>query len=163
MDTGAQEELSQSMEALEMAKMRLENMSKEAEILQMSVNEHIRAIETIKAYARTGEGKDLLIPIGAGTFIPARSTGSDRALVAIGTGLSIEKPFDDAVAALEKAAAEVELEERKLIQEMKNLEKQAQLLSQRVQSLSQGPGGEAHGDVGEHPKKRTGRKTDEEE
>jgi prefoldin alpha subunit len=158
-----EEELSQSMEALDMAKMRLENLSKEAEILQMSVNEHIRAMETIKAYARTGDGKEILIPIGAGTFIPARSTGSDKALVAIGTGLSIEKSFDEAVAALEKAAAEVELEERKLIQEMKNLEKQAQLLSQRVQSLSQGPGGEPEGAGEQHPKKRTGRKGDEEE
>lgn len=157
---GAQEELSQSMETLEMAKMRLENMSKEAEILQMSLNEHIRALETLKAYAKAGEGKEILIPVGAGTFLPAKSTGANTALVSIGTGLSVEKKLDEAVVTLEKSAGEVELEERKLIQEMKNLEKQAQLLSQRVQMLSQG--GPAEGEQAPPPK-RPSRKKDEEE
>jgi len=157
---GAEEELSQSMEALEMAKMRLENMSKEAEILQMSLNEHIRAVETLKAYARAGEGKDILIPVGAGAFIPARSTGAGTALISIGTGLTVEKTLDEAVSSLEGSAGEVELEERKLIQEMKNLEKQAQMLSQRVQMLSQG-GPDPEGP--EAAPKRPSRKKDEEE
>ena len=157
---GADEELSQSMEALEMAKMRLENMSKEAEILQMSLNEHIRALETLKAYSKVGEGKDILVPIGAGTFLPARSTGGGNALVSIGVGLTVEKKLDEAIEALEKSAGEVELEERKLLQEMKNLEKQAQLLSQRVQSLSQG--GPSEPEEAPPPKKQS-RKKDEEE
>jgi len=156
---GADEELSQSMEALEMAKLRLENMSKEAEILQMSLNEHIRALETLKAYAKVGEGKDILVPIGAGTFLPARSTGAGSALVSIGVGLTVEKKLDEAVEALEKSAGEVELEERKLLQEMKNLEKQAQLLSQRVQQLSQG--GPAQEEEAP-PQKRQPRKDEEE-
>ena len=159
----SEEELSQSMEELEMAKMRLDNMSKEAELLQMSINEHVRAIETLKAYAKTGDGKDILIPVGAGTFIPARSTGSDRTLVAIGSGLSVEKKLDDAVAALEKAAGDIEMEERKLLQEMKNLEKEAQLLSQRVQAISQVRGGDPEEGGHEHQPKRPGRKKDEEE
>jgi len=157
---GAEEEMSQSMEALEMAKARLENMSKEAEILQMSLNEHIRALETLKAYAKAGEGKDILIPVGAGAFLPARSTGAGTALVSIGTGLTVEKKLDEAVESLEKSAGEVELEERKLIQEMKNLEKQAQLLSQRVQTLSQG--GPAPDEPAPAPRKHP-RKKDEEE
>lgn len=157
---GAEEDLSQSVEALEMAKMRLENMSKEAEILQMSLNEHIRALETLKAYAKAGEGSEILIPVGAGTFLPARSTGTGTALVSIGTGLTVEKGLEEAVASLERSAGEIELEERKFIQEMKNLEKQAQLLSQRVQLLSQG--GPAAEEQAPAPK-RASRKKDEEE
>ncbi|MBM4249848.1 MAG: prefoldin subunit alpha [Euryarchaeota archaeon] len=157
---GNERELSQTMEALEMAKLQLEAMSKEAEILQMSLNEHIRALETLKAYRTAGDGKELLIPVGAGTFLPARSTGNGKALVSIGAGLSVEKPFEEAIAALEKAAGEVELEERKLVQNMKNLEKQAQLLSQRAQALSQaGPEGEE----GAPAPKKAPRKKDEEE
>jgi prefoldin alpha subunit len=156
---GDDEELSQSMEALEMAKARLENMSKEAEMLQMSLNEHIRALETIKAYSKLEEGKEILIPVGAGTFLPAKSTGAGWALVSIGAGLTSEKKLDEAIEALEKSASEVELEERKLIQSMKNLEKQAQLLSQRVQSLSQG--GPAGPEEAPPPKKRP--RKDEEE
>jgi len=159
---GDEEELSQSMEALEMAKQRLESMSKEAEILQMSLNEHIRALETLKAYARAGEGDEILIPVGAGTFLPAKSSGAGWALVSIGTGLTAEKKLDEAVAALEKSAGDVELEERKLIQNMKNLEKQAQLLSQRVQTLSEG--GQPEPEQAPAPKpRRPSRKKDEEE
>ncbi len=157
---GDEEELSRSMEALEMAKLQLENMSKEAEILQMSLNEHIRALETLKAYAKVGEGKDIMVPIGAGTFLPARSTGAGNALVSIGVGITVEKRLDEAVEALERSAGEVELEERKLIQNMKNLEKQAQLLSQRVQSLSQG--GPAQEPEKAPPPKKQPRKDEEE-
>jgi prefoldin alpha subunit len=155
-----EEELSQSMEALEMAKARLENMSKEAEILQMSLNEHIRAVETLKSYSKLEDGKEMLIPVGAGAFLPARSSGAGWALVSIGTGLTVEKNLDGAVEALEKSAAEIELEERKLIQAMKNLEKQAQLLSERVQSLSQG--GPAEPEGAPPPKKQPRRKDEEE-
>ncbi len=158
---GAEEELSQSMEALEMAKQQLENMSKEAEILQMSLNEHIRALETLKAYAKVGEGKEILVPIGAGAFLPARSAGAATALVSVGAGLTVEKKVDEAVEALEKSAAEVEAEERKLLQNMKNLEKNAQVLSQRVQTLSQGePAGPEDRTP---PPKKPSRKKDEEE
>ena len=70
---GEEEELSQSMEELEMAKARLEHMTKEAELLQMSLNEHLRAVATIRSFIDLPEGKDVLVPIGAGAFIPARS------------------------------------------------------------------------------------------
>jgi len=158
---GAEEELQQAIEALEMAKARLENMSKEAELLQMSLNEHIRAIETLKAYSKAGEGKEILVPVGAGAFVPAKSSGQDRALVSIGAGLSVERKLDEAVSSLEKAASSVELEERKMIQEIRNLEKQAQLLSQRVQALSRG---EPLPEQPEAPssKKRSRRKDEEE-
>jgi prefoldin alpha subunit len=157
---GNEEALSQTLEAIEMAKLQLENMSKQAEILQMSLNEHIRALETLRAYSKTGEGKEILIPVGAGTFVRAQSFGAGKALVSIGAGLTMEKPFDEAITALEKEAGEVELEERKLVQNMKNLEKQAQLLTQRAQALSRaGPGEE-----GEKPApRRPSRKKDEEE
>jgi prefoldin alpha subunit len=161
---GEQEELSQSMEALEMAKARLETMSKEAEILQMSLNEHVRALETLKAYGKLGEDKEILIPIGAGTFLPAKSTGAGWALVSIGTGLTSEKKLDEAIDALEKSAGEIELEERKLIQGIKNLEKQAQLLSQRIQAMSEGAPAQAEEAPPPKPRSRKpSRKKDEEE
>jgi len=137
---GDEEELTQSMEELENAKARLENMTKEAELLQMSLNEHMRAISTIRSFVNLPEGREVLVPIGAGAFLPARSAGTGWALLSVGAGISQEKKFDDAIAALEKQAAEIELEERKILQEMRNIEKQANLLNQRIQAISQGAG-----------------------
>jgi prefoldin alpha subunit len=151
------------MEALEMARLRLENMSKEAEIIQMSLNEHIRAIETIKAYATAGDGKEILIPVGAGAFLPARSSGQDWAIVNIGTGVSSERKLDEAVTALEKSAEEIEAEGRKLTQNMRNLEKQASMLNQKVQELSAGQGAEPAPEPEKPQPKKHARKKDEEE
>jgi prefoldin alpha subunit len=156
---GEEEELSQSMEELEMAKARLEHMTKEAELLQMSLNEHLRAVATIRSFIDLPEGKDVLVPIGAGAFIPARSAGTGWAMLNIGAGVSQEKKYDDAISALEKAAAEIELEERKLLQEMRGIEKQANMLNHRIQSISQGAG-QARA---QPPKKTEKRKKDEEE
>jgi hypothetical protein len=58
-------------------------------------------------------------------------------MIGIGAGLTVEKSIDDAIASLEKDAAEIELQERKMIQEMKNLEKQAAMLQQRFRQLQQ--------------------------
>jgi len=156
---GEDEELSQSMEELDIAKARLENMTKEAELLQMSLNEHLRAVATIRSFLDLPEGKEVLVPIGAGTFIPARSAGTGWALISIGAGISQEKKFDDAISALEKQAAEIELEERRILQEMRGIEKQANMLNQKIQAISQG-GGQSRAPP---PKKTEKRKNDEEE
>jgi len=156
---GDEEELSQTMEELEIAKARLENMSKEAELLQMSLNEHMRAIATVRSFINLPEGRDVLVPIGAGAFLPARSTGTGWALISLGSGVTQEKKYDEAIAALEKQAAEIELEERKILQEMRNIEKQANILNQRVQAMSQGPPPAKAAP----PKKAEKKKKDEEE
>ena len=155
---GDDEELSRSMEELEMAKARLENLTKEAELLQMSLNEHMRAVATIRSFVNLPEGRDVLVPIGAGAFIPARSAGTGWALVSIGAGVTQEKKFDDAVSALEKDAAEIEVEERRILQEMRAIEKQANMLNQKVQAMSQGESPPAPA-----PPKAKSKKKDEEE
>jgi len=156
---GDDEELSRSLEELEMAKARLENLTKEAELLQMSLNEHMRAVATMRSFINLPEGKDVLVPVGAGAFISARSSGNGWALVSIGAGVTQEKKFDDAISALEKEAAEIELEERKILQEMRAIEKQASMLNQRVQAMSQGGGAPAP----RPPAQKTKKKKDEEE
>jgi len=154
-----EEDLSRTMEELEMAKARLENLTKEAELLQMSLNEHMRAVATIRSFINLPEGREVLVPIGAGAFIPARSHGTDWALVGIGAGVTQQKKFDDAISSLEKEAAEIELEERKILQEMRAIEKQAAMLNQRVQAISQGGAAPAP----EPPRPKSRKKKDEEE
>jgi len=158
---GDEEALSQSMEELEVARARLEALSKEAELLQISFNEHMRAIATIRAVLQLPEGREVLVPIGAGAFLPARTTGANWALVSLGAGVSQEKKFDEAVAALEKQAAEIELEERKILQQMRGIEAHANDLNQRIQTMSQGAAPEKPEAAAGKPGKR--KKGDEEE
>lgn len=135
MPPSREKELGKALEALEMAKLRLEGLSRQAEMLQASINEHARAISTIKAVSTAREGTEILVPIGAGALVHARTTGAAHAILAVGAGVSIEKSLDEALAKLEKDSAELELAERKVIQELRNVEKQAGLLSQRIQAL----------------------------
>ena len=158
---GDEEALSQSMEELEVARARLEALSKEAELLQISFNEHMRAIATIRAVLQLPEGRDVLVPIGAGAFLPARTTGVGWAIVSLGAGVNQEKKFDEAVAVLEKQAAEIELEERKILQQMRGIEAHANQLNQRIQAMSQGAAPERPAAPADKPGKR--KKGDEEE
>ena len=135
MPVSREEELSRSLEELEMARMRLESLSKQAELLQASLGEHARAIETVRAVSTLKEGTEILVPVGAGTFVPARSSGAGHAIVGVGAGVSVERSTEEALAKLEKDAAELELAQTKIIQEIRNVEKQAGLLSQRIQAL----------------------------
>ncbi len=118
-----EEEITRNLTLLEYYKQQLESIDMQLQYLQSTLADYQRARITVEQLHVADENSELLIPIGAGTFINGSLKNASNVLIGVGAGIVIEKPVDEAV---------IKLEERiRRIQE--NLEKMASL-GQKIQS-----------------------------
>ncbi len=118
-----EEEITRNLTLLEYYKQQLESIDMQLQYLQSTLADYQRARITVEQLHVVDENSELLIPIGAGTFINGSLKNASNVLIGVGAGIVIEKPVDEAV---------IKLEERiRRIQE--NLEKMASL-GQKIQS-----------------------------
>ncbi|HUS98978.1 MAG TPA: prefoldin subunit alpha [Candidatus Thermoplasmatota archaeon] len=118
-----EEEITRNLSLIEYYKQQLESIDMQLQYLQSTLAEYQRAKITVEQLHTMDENSEVLIPVGAGTFVNGSLKNASNVLIGVGAGIVIEKPVDEAV---------VKLEDRmKRIQE--NLEKMASL-GQKIQS-----------------------------
>jgi prefoldin alpha subunit len=132
-----EQELRQAMSALEVYRVQLQSIAENMQLIQMSQEELARARETLLQYKNAEAGSDILVPIGGNSFVFAKASDSSKAIVGIGTGISVEKSMDDAVRTMEERSNELTDSMRKLAERREALEAQAEQLSQTVQAEMQ--------------------------
>ncbi len=72
------------------------------EILAVSLSEMRQSIETLEEVKKTEPGREILMPLGTGSFAKAELTDSSRVIIGVGAGFSIEKDVDEAKAIVDK-------------------------------------------------------------
>jgi prefoldin alpha subunit len=119
-----------------------ESIAQQMNMVQLTIKDVETALMTITALKDEIPGKEMLVPIGFSSFVNATLTSTDKVVIGIGAGVSVEKKTDDAKAFLEKRKDELtkyneKLNEAisKLAQEIQNIEK----LAKRYQQPSQQP------------------------
>ncbi|MCL2607345.1 MAG: prefoldin subunit alpha [Methanomassiliicoccaceae archaeon] len=127
------DELRQALSTLDVYKMQMDTLAQQVQIFQQALEESVRARETMRAFLNAKEGDDLLIPVGASSFVAAKATGSDKAIVGIGSRISVEKSLDDAVAYLEDTVKEISEALRRAGESITETETRARDLSMAVQ------------------------------
>lgn len=81
---------------LETAKTQLDALVKQQQLIQMAIEEHARARETIKSLAKGSPGDEILIPVGADSYIHARISDTRDAVVGVGSATSIRRSPEEA-------------------------------------------------------------------
>lgn len=128
-----EQELRQAMSALEVYRVQLQSIAENMQLIQISLEELARARETLSQYKGAEVGSDILVPIGGNSFVFAKTSDNTKAVVGIGTGISVEKSMDDAVKTMEERSNELAESMRKLTERREALEAQAEQLSHTVQ------------------------------
>ncbi len=128
-----EQELRQAMAALEVYRSQLESLAENMQLIQISLEELARAKETLTQYQKAAEGSEVLVPIGGNSFVFAKVASNAKAIVGIGTGISVEKSMDDAITIMEDRTKELTDTLGKLSARRAALEEQASQLSQGVQ------------------------------
>ncbi len=82
--------------ALEAAKAQLEGLAKQQQLIQLAVEEHVRARETIKQMGAREPGDAILIPLGADSYVYARISEDKNAVVGVGSGVSMKRTPEEA-------------------------------------------------------------------
>ncbi|MCL1904853.1 MAG: prefoldin subunit alpha [Methanomassiliicoccaceae archaeon] len=101
------DELRQALNALDVYKSQLDALANQAQIFQVSLEEAIRSRETMKAFLNAKAGDDILVPVGAASYVSAKATGDNKAIVGIGSRISVEKDLPAAVEFMEQSVKEI--------------------------------------------------------
>ncbi len=128
-----EQEMRQAMGTLEAYKAQLEAINEQGQLLQMSLEDHSRAKDTLEAIAKGKPGEEVLMPVGGGAYVYASIVRNGRVLVGVGTGVSIDKPMEDAIATVDARIGELMDALKKVSESRTVVESKMQQLSQIVQ------------------------------
>jgi len=117
-----EEEITKNLTLIEYYKQQLESIDMQLQYLQSTLIDYQRAKMTVEQLSAVDDNSEVLIPVGAGTFINGSLKNASNVLIGVGAGIVIEKPADEAMGKLD--------ERIKRIQE--NLDKMASL-GQKIQ------------------------------
>ncbi len=124
----SEQDLNNAVQTLEMYKAQLDTLAKHRELIETSLNEHKRGLETLKEYSNAKEGTEILVPIGGGTYLPA-VVGKKKVMLALGAEYYSEEDFDRAISEFEKRVEELESSLSKVDESIRQINDRATQLS----------------------------------
>ena len=127
------DEFRQAMASLEAYKVQLDAMAQQSNFFKLSLEETMRARDTLKAFAEAKEGDEIMVPVGASSFVIATVTSKRKAVVGIGNKVSIDMDLDDAAKYMATGAEEVQEAIKKLNDAIQEMNAKARELSLAVQ------------------------------
>lgn len=127
------EELRQAMQTLESYNKQLENVSRQARILQNSRDDAVRAHRTLEALNEAKPGDEVLVPIGSSCLINVRVSEKKEAVVGIGSKVSVGKDFPAAIEYLDSTVKELNEAIQKTIAAMQEIQSYVEQLSAAIQ------------------------------
>ena len=124
-----------------------ETTSQELIFVREALNEHERAMETIKQLKKMKVGDELIVPIGANSLIYVTLSNADKVIVRLGGGVSAEKNLDSSTQYLNEKKEELENTLREMTGVLQKMEMEAQKLQARLQEIASvaGAGGQVPG------------------
>jgi prefoldin alpha subunit len=133
-DAPSEQNLRDNVMMLETAKAQLDGLLKQQELIQLAVDEHVRARETIKQMMKSAPGEEILVPLGADSYIHAKVSDNKDAVVGIGSGVSLRKSPEEAEKVLDTRIDDLSRAFKSVSEKAAQTEGLIQELSEKVQS-----------------------------
>lgn len=126
-------ELRQAMAALETYKVQLDNLTRQSQILQISLEDAVKAHETLKSISQAKPGDEVLIPVGGSSLVRAVVSENQNVLVGIGSKLSVDMKMEEAMEYMSKGSKEITDALKKLTETIEEMSSRAQAIQLAVQ------------------------------
>jgi len=110
--------------------MRLETAK---ELIQLAIEEHVKARETVKSLAKSASEDALMIPVGADSYIYAKATDRKEVVIGVGSDVSIQRNAEEAEKILDARVEELAQAFQKVAEMAAQTEGAIQELSEKVQ------------------------------
>jgi len=136
-------ELRRGIAVLDQYRAQIETLAQQQEIIRISLEEHMRARETLVRYREAGKAAEVLVPIGANSFLVAQSKDIDKAFVSIGSDLLVYDDVDRQVERLDARIKSITEAANAIGQRLGDFQRRAEAHGAAVQDLYdrlQGPG-----------------------
>ncbi|MDV3104368.1 prefoldin subunit alpha [Thermococcus waiotapuensis] len=111
-------------------------LAQNLELLTLGRNEFLAVRETLEKLEKVEEEKpEILVPIGAGSFLKGVVVDKKHAIVSVGAGYAVEKEIKDAVSYLEGRIRDYDEAIARTQEALNRLELQLQELAKKAQEL----------------------------
>ena len=130
-----EEEITRNLTLLEYYKQQLESIDMQLQYLQSTLADYQRARLTVEQLHAADENSELLIPVGAGTFINGSLKNASNVLIGVGAGIVIEKPVDEAIIKLEERIKRIQENLEKMVSLGQKIQSDAEELSHKTQQM----------------------------
>ena len=110
-------------------------LAQNLELLTLGKNEFQAVKETLEGLKKEEGEVEILVPIGAGSFLRGKVIDPEKAIVSVGAGYAVEKGLDDAVAYLEMRIKEYEEAIAKTQEALRRLEAQLGVVAKQAQAI----------------------------
>lgn len=126
-------ELEQKYFLYQFLKEQLDNLSKQAEVMQAAI---LETHATISALGEIGSGGNALIPLGAGVFAQGKISESDEIMIAIGSDVVFKENRDRAKKILGQRMEDMEASYTKLLKDIGSITAQIQGILPEIENLA---------------------------
>ena len=94
-------EIRRAVTVLDQYRAQLETLQRQQEVLALSLEELMRAKETMARYQKAGKGTEVLVPIGANAYLFGKVANADLAIIGLGSDLLVEESIPRAIERLD--------------------------------------------------------------
>lgn len=113
---------------------RLENLSRQREGVMNRISEVDSTLASLNEIEKV-DG-DSLFPVGSSAFVFGKITDKKKMIVEIGSGIALEKDFEDGKKTLEKNKTELENVLKEIEKEISNTSSMLEQLAPEIESMS---------------------------
>ncbi len=128
---------------------QIEALRVEIAQLDVLISEYRQTITTLRNLKDLGAGKEVLLPVGRIAQVGAKLEEVDKIVINIGSGISVELPFDEAIQQIEKEIVAALALREALERAMVELYEKVEELSQKIREHGHAEAGEGKKDEGE--------------
>ena len=128
---------------------QIEALRVEIAQLDILISEYRQTITTLRNLKDLGAGKEVLLPVGRIAQVGAKLEDVDKIVINIGSGISVELPFDEAIQQIEKEIVAALALREALERAMVELYEKVEALSQKIREHGHAEAGEGKKDEGE--------------
>lgn len=145
-------DVQQLVAALETARAQLTALVRQEEVLRLSMEEYGRARETMARYAEAPVGTEVLVPIGADSFLFAHVADVEKCIVGIGANVALEDSLEKAMGRIDRRVEQLQSVQEDVVQRIGQMEERVNAYTATIQQeydrLQRGTPAEERGEEG---------------
>ena len=148
-----EQQVQEDLTRLDAYRGQLNQLLQQHQYLVASKGDHLRAKEALEGLDRlTGDDPELLIPVGGETYLRGSPRASGPVLIGLGSGVVVELARPKVVEMLAERLTKIDEATGELEGQIRALDERVQLLSRRIEAMTQpgaleGDGGVSADDV----------------
>lgn len=144
----AEQQLQEDLVRLDAYRSQLSAMLQQHQYLTASRGDHLRSREALEGLEKASAGSEILIPLGADTFLRGTARPEAKVLLGLGAGVVVELESPKVSELLAERLTKLDQASRDLEGQIQTLEQRIEAMSQRVEALSRSTSAPPAGDVG---------------